>query len=168
MKRAGHGVQLLSPISNLALWIVCFAFVDNADTVQPAQTVEPTGEDVIQQLQPTVDCWEGLLQASGVTIDPSKSWWVLVDFVWDDNLDNFRYRSIDEMPGELTVQDHTGTRWTLEWCEVHDSNDQPTLGVRLTMLGDLWDQIHYLGEQAEIFMNQLMHTSAKETDVLYT
>jgi hypothetical protein len=39
MKRAGHGVQLLSSISNLALWIVCFAFVDDADTVQTAQTV---------------------------------------------------------------------------------------------------------------------------------
>jgi hypothetical protein len=30
MKRVGHEVQLLSPISNLSLWIVCFAFVDNA------------------------------------------------------------------------------------------------------------------------------------------
>jgi hypothetical protein len=48
MKRAGHGVQLLSSISNLALWIVCFAFVDDADTVQTAQTVEQSGEDVIQ------------------------------------------------------------------------------------------------------------------------
>jgi hypothetical protein len=55
------------------------------------------------------------------------------------------------MPGELTVQDHTGKRRTLERCEVNDSNDQPTLGVRLMMSGDLWDQIHYLGEQAEIF-----------------
>jgi hypothetical protein len=72
------------------------------------------------------------------------------------------------MPGELTVKDHTGTRRTLDRCEVHDSNDQPTLGVRLTMSGDLWDQIHYLGEQVEIFVNQLMHTTAKQTDVLYT
>jgi hypothetical protein len=55
MKRGGHGAQLLSSISNLALWIVCFAFVDDADTVQTAQTVEQTGEDVIQQLQPAVD-----------------------------------------------------------------------------------------------------------------
>jgi hypothetical protein len=61
MKRARHGVQLLSSISNLALWIVCFAFVDDADTVQTVQTVEQTGEDVIQQLQPAVDRWEGLL-----------------------------------------------------------------------------------------------------------
>jgi hypothetical protein len=72
------------------------------------------------------------------------------------------------MPGELTVQDHTGMRRTLERCEVHDSNAQPTLGVRLTMSGDLWDQIHYLGEQAEIFVNQLMRTTAKQNDVLYT
>jgi hypothetical protein len=69
-----------------------------------------------------VDRWEGLLRASGGAIEPIKSWWVLVNFVWDDNLDNFRYRSIDEMPGELTVRDHTGTRWTLERCKVHDSN----------------------------------------------
>jgi hypothetical protein len=60
------------------------------------------------------------------------------------------------MPGELTVRDHTGTRRTLERCEVHDSNDQPTLGVQLTMSGDLWDQIHYLGDQAKFFVNQLM------------
>jgi hypothetical protein len=58
MKRAGHGAQLLlSSISNLALWIVCFAFVDDADTVQTAQTVEQTGEDVIQQLQPASNWW---------------------------------------------------------------------------------------------------------------
>jgi hypothetical protein len=72
------------------------------------------------------------------------------------------------MPGEPTVQDHTGMRQTLERCEVHDSNDQPTLGVRLMMSGDLWDQIHYLGEQEEMFVNQLMRTTAKQTDVMYT
>jgi hypothetical protein len=109
-------VQLLSSISNLALWIVCFTFVEDADAVQTTQTVEQTGEDEIQQLQPAVDQWEALLQASGGAIEPSKSWWVLVDFVWDNNLDNFRYRSTDAMPGELTVRDHTGTRRTLEWC----------------------------------------------------
>jgi hypothetical protein len=103
MKRAGHGVQLLLSISTLTLWILCFAFVDDADTVQTAQTVDQSGEDVIRQLQPAVDRWEGLLRASGGAIEPSKSWWVLVDFVWDDNLDDFRYRSIDEMPGALTV-----------------------------------------------------------------
>jgi hypothetical protein len=36
MKRAGHGVQLRSSLSNLALWIVRFAFVYDADTVQTA------------------------------------------------------------------------------------------------------------------------------------
>jgi hypothetical protein len=36
------------------------------------------------------------------------------------------------------------------------------------MSGDLWNQIHYLGEQAEIFVNQLMHTTAKQADMLYT
>jgi hypothetical protein len=61
MKRAGHGVQLLLSISNRSLWIVCFAFVDDADTVQTAQTVEQSGEDVIRHLQPAVDRWEGLL-----------------------------------------------------------------------------------------------------------
>jgi hypothetical protein len=65
-KRAGHGVQLLSSLSNLALWIVCFAFVDGTDTMQTAWTVQQTREDVIQQLQPSVDQWEGLLRASGV------------------------------------------------------------------------------------------------------
>jgi hypothetical protein len=47
MKRAGHGVQLLLSISNLASWIVHFAFVDDADTVQTAQTVQHSVEDVI-------------------------------------------------------------------------------------------------------------------------
>jgi hypothetical protein len=36
------------------------------------------------------------------------------------------------------------------------------------MSGDLWDQIYYLSEQVEIFVNQLMHTMAKKNDVLYT
>jgi hypothetical protein len=36
------------------------------------------------------------------------------------------------------------------------------------MLGGLWNQIHYLGEQAEILVNQLMRTTAKQMDVLYT
>jgi hypothetical protein len=52
-------------------------------------------------LQYAVDQWEGLLRASGSAIEPSKSWWVLVDFTWDDNLHDFRYQSIDKMPGEL-------------------------------------------------------------------
>jgi hypothetical protein len=36
------------------------------------------------------------------------------------------------------------------------------------MSGDLWDQISFLAEQADLFVNQLMRTMATKNDVLYT
>ena len=168
MKRAGHGVQVLSALSTMAVCIVCFAFVDDADTVQTAHSVDQSGEEVLQQFQPAVDRWEGLLRATGGAIEPSKSWWVLIDFVWDAPSHEFKYRSIEDMPGELTVKDHTGTQRILKRIEVEDSNNQPTLGVRLTMTGDLTDQLYHLAQEAETFAFQLQQTRADKKAVFYT
>jgi hypothetical protein len=115
-----------------------------------------------------VDSWEGLLRATGGAIEPYKSWWVLIDFVWDVTSHEFKFRSIEDLPGELTVKDHTGTRRALEGIEVDDSNDQPTLGVCLTMTGDLTDQLHHLSDEAETFVLQLQQTMADKKVVLYT
>jgi hypothetical protein len=58
MKRAGHGVQLLSshfPFQSCLGMDSVFCNMYDTDTVQTAQTIEQTGKDVIQQLQHEVD-----------------------------------------------------------------------------------------------------------------
>jgi hypothetical protein len=87
--------------------------------------------------------------------------------VWDAPSHEFKYRSIEDMPGELTVKDDTGTRRILKRIEVDDSNDQPTLGVRLTMTGDLTDQLYHLAQEAETFAFQLQQTMADKKTVFY-
>jgi hypothetical protein len=103
---------------------------------------------------------EGLLRATGGAIEPSKSWWDLIDFVWDAPSHEVKYRSIELMPGELTVKDDTGTRRILKRSGVDDSNDQPKLGVRLTMTGDLADPLYHLAQEAKTFAFQLQQTVA--------
>ena len=64
-------------------------------------------------LQDVVDHWEGGVRATGGALVPTKSWWYLIDFVWEDN--KWRYSSKEDIPGDITIRDVDGqSRVTLE------------------------------------------------------
>ena len=59
MKRHQHGISILTPLTTMALYVICFAFVDDMDVVHGGKNTKSTGEEVLHEMQEVADRWEG-------------------------------------------------------------------------------------------------------------
>jgi endonuclease/exonuclease/phosphatase family metal-dependent hydrolase len=108
MRVLGFGATFLTAISVTLVAFVCYAFVDDTDVVHTAQDVNTSGIEILHQMQTVIDHWEGGLRATGGAIVPKKSYWYLIDWIWEKG--NWRYATIDDIPGNLTIRDTCGTK----------------------------------------------------------
>ena len=102
MKKQGFGLQTLSTITQRAITIVCFAFVDDADLIVAEYDRSVSSDALISRGQKALYMWEGLIRASGGRLAPKKSYWHLVDVVWTGS--KWSYAK------EAQPQDHWGYR----------------------------------------------------------
>ena len=77
-------------------------------------------------------------------IVPVKTFWYLIDFSWSSG--RWKYKSVDESPGSLWINDIEGIRKEVRRCEPCDA--QETLGVFLAPDGNLRKQKEKLREAA--------------------
>jgi len=78
-------------------------------------------------MQASLTMWHGLLQATGGDLVPDKCFWYLLNFQWANN--HWRYKTIEETPGQLTVQTEEQTMIIIPRLEALEARQ--TLGVRL-------------------------------------
>jgi hypothetical protein len=69
--------------------------------------------------------WDGGLTVTGGALEPSKSFWYLVDYTWDNG--KWRYKTIQEAPGELYCKADKRIESTLKRLKVYEL--RRTLGV---------------------------------------
>ena len=82
MRKRGYGAFLRACISLIALFLVCFMWVDDQQYQQTAESVNDSGESVVDETQAGLDYWVGFLTATGGAISPDKSYWYLLDYRW--------------------------------------------------------------------------------------
>jgi hypothetical protein len=46
MRRYDHGISIISPLTLIVIYVVCFAFVDNTDVVHGGRDVNTSGEEI--------------------------------------------------------------------------------------------------------------------------
>jgi hypothetical protein len=92
MQDLGFGLNTLSSLSDTALTLVGFAFVDDTDLFNAASSVLTKGEDHIAHSQQCVDCWEAILRATGGGLRVDTSFWIFVDFRFRQG--DWKYRLI--------------------------------------------------------------------------
>jgi hypothetical protein len=127
VRAAGYGATFVSALSCAVISFVCYAFVDDTDLVHTRAESDLPATDLIPEMQAAVDHWEGGLRASGGALVPSKSHWYLVNFKWKNG--SWRYCSIADNPGELSMRDHTGSRVPLVRVDVSEA--RCSLGVMI-------------------------------------
>jgi hypothetical protein len=133
MKTAGFGFSILTALTLVSVAFICYAFVDDTDVVHVGQDVNVTGEEILVQMQEVVDHWEGGLKATGGALVPSKSYWYLVDFIWDGK--KWTYSTKEDVPGDISIRTVDGeSRVNLTRYEVDHAEE--TLGVYLAMDGN--------------------------------
>ena len=77
MYEAGYGVEIWTAISNKAIHILSFGFVDDYNLLVASKPDD-------QYLDDLVELWNEGLRATGGALDPGKSFWWLIDMVWHD------------------------------------------------------------------------------------
>jgi hypothetical protein len=124
LKATGFGFKVINAMSKERFSFVCYAFVHDTDLVHASEYEsdkhESSVDQLIDEMQSVVDTWEGGLQASGGALVPSKSYWYLIHFMFANN--KWKYATIHDTPGELTIPDVSGLdRVTLERLVINEA-----------------------------------------------
>jgi hypothetical protein len=143
LRSKGFGCEFLSPFSKEALHFVGYAFADDTDVIV-SQTHMNSHIEAIQTLQRAVNTWEGGLKATCGAIVPEKTFWYLIDFTWSGG--RWHYKSVEDSPGSILLNDIEGIPKELRRCEVHDAQD--TLGIFLAPDGNTLQQQKKMKELA--------------------
>ena len=164
MRVLGFGATFFTAMSVQLITFVCYAFVDDTDVVHTAQDVNTKGEAILTQMQEVIDHWEGGLRATGGAIVPKKSYWYLIDWIWEKG--KWRYASIDDIPGDLTIRDTCGSkRVILQRYNLEIAKE--TLGVFLAMDGNNREEIVKLRAKTQEFADQIRTGSINKWDAWY-
>jgi hypothetical protein len=163
MRAAGHGLNLASAISGILLSFVCYAFVDDTDVIHVAISPLSTGEDVLLEMQTVIDRWEGGIRATGCALVPSKSCWFLIDFLWTGT--KWRYRTMNEMLGDISVLDKDGRRTNLDRHDASTATE--TLGVWQAIDGNNSKEVEALRKKTENFAESMRTGTLSKADAWY-
>ena len=145
LRAEGCGAYFQTAITGDEIRFVGYAFVDDTDLYASSEQPEATGADVAAALQESLNLWEGGIRATGGAIEPDKSFWYLIDFVWHKG--KWRYATEEDCPAELTVRDLNGEVKVLK--RLHPSQAERTLGIRLAPDGSWNAEYKYLLAQAK-------------------
>jgi len=107
-----YGTTIQSLRTSKIIKFVGFGFVDDVNLVVTTNVNQDELQDTLHQLQKTLDLWEHGLCTSGGALSAKKSHWTFIDFKWSGG--NWCYKTRDELPGVLYMNDVTGKRLPLE------------------------------------------------------
>jgi hypothetical protein len=169
MRQQGFGLNIVTVFSALSVVLAGYAFVDDTDIIHAAPGVYTKGEELVPQMQCVLDTWEGLLRATGGALRDDKSYWYLLDYIFRGGV--WKYRSIEDMPGDIDVNvvDRRGAPLPAREVlgRLEPSEARQTLGVYIAMDGNWRKQIEELKEKAVEFAEQLRTGRIAPADAWY-
>ena len=133
LRRRGYGFQSISPITHHRCHLACFTYVDDTDTIH-APVGHSTYQQVTSGLQEAINIWAGGLRATGGTLSPEKSYWYLIDFEWQPKTLTWRYKTMQESPGDIYFMNSNGHQCRIQRHETQTAVE--TLGIPLAMDGN--------------------------------
>ena len=146
LREEGYGVCFKAAISGTRVYFVAYSFVDDTDLCTTLKDQKASGQQVAAIMQDTLDLWEGGLRATGGAIEPSKTYWHLVEYIWRQG--DWRYATEAECPAVLQVKDcQHGHLHMLD--RLSPSEARRTLGVFLDPDGNQKQQVEILREKSK-------------------
>ena len=139
----GFASFLIACLAGATLRMMGYAFVDNTDLCFTGQDNHQLAAHLLPQFQQAVDCWEGLLRATGGGLEHSKTFWCLIDHKWDSATCQWRYHSMEDTQGVISIRKAgEDTRVNLRGVEPWEANK--ILGVWMAMDGNQEAEVEYL------------------------
>ena len=164
MKEEGFGLNVISCLSHLSIAIAGFAFVDDTDIINAANTLETIGEDLFDIQQTVIDTWEGALRATGGALRQNKSYWYMIDYEYASH--TWKYRTKENLKEDTSVQVDNDVRERLEWLEPHEAKE--TLGIFVSMDGNSIDEVNNLLTKTRQMTEYLRTAKNKKKEAWYT
>ena len=125
MRSKGFGVAFKTAVTNDRIELLGGMFVDDGTYFQHAPT--NCGTEVLEKNQAAQNYLRGLFWATGGAIHPSKSFWWLIDFNWNDGVPSLKKKP--RRGGNITIEDKDGIRVPITRCEFNEA--KRVLGVHL-------------------------------------
>ena len=140
----GHRCFFRCALSGEEVSFVGYAFVDDFDQVTTAEEISAPAFIAAEKMQAAVRDWAGSVEVTGGALEPSKSYWYLIDFEWSNG--SYKYKSIASAPASITLADESGNSITLQRLEPHDA--RRTLGLYQAPDGNMVIQHQQMLKQA--------------------
>jgi hypothetical protein len=166
MVALGFGFECLTAIDSKLVTAQCFCFVDDTDVIEAGDSVDQSGEDICSSVQKAASMWAGGISATGGAINPEKSFWWLLDFVWDSRNGRWKFRRKNQLLPDQTLQipGLTGELEALRRLEPDEA--EKTLGVMLAPLADQKAHITHLKGIAKKWAEQVRSGHLHKYDVI--
>ena len=124
LKAQGLSNKIVCPLTGLVLHLIGFAYVDDTDLFAISEDDDVSA--TIQKMQEMVNAWERASKVTGGALEPVKSWWYLVHFVWNKGL--WRYGHIDDMLDvKITTLDKENKLHTLTRLEPDQAEEMTVI-----------------------------------------
>ena len=152
LREAGFGVKIRSSLSQTPTHFAAYVFVDDSDQCETALHSDISTQDLMAQMQSSLNMWEGGLRASGGALVSKTSHWYLIKFLWDSD-GCMWYATCQDEPATLSVQGADGQTTLLTRLEPSDACQ--TLGVRLALDGNNKAEFQFCLDQAKLWSDAL-------------
>lgn len=131
-------------MSGMAITLMGYCFVDDSGVCLSAENSTTTAAELLPKFQAAVDCWEGVLRASGGGLELTKTFWHLIDHKWTGN--KWEYHTVTDTPGKINLPKlDSEDRETVSWKEAFEASK--TLGIFIAMDGNQTAQTDYLRQK---------------------
>ena len=155
LRKAGFGLQVVTPITGEQCSLACFIYVDDADSIHAPAANNITANMIAADTQKMLDTWAGGLFATGGKIEATKSYWYLIDFKWNKKKMIWEYKSIDETPATLHLRYPGSESTPLARKEVWEPDPDGTLGTFIAMDGNQKMIIAHLTRQIDTWADKI-------------
>ncbi|CAJ1969985.1 unnamed protein product [Cylindrotheca closterium] len=166
MTAMGFGFECLTAIDSHLITAQCICFVDDMDVIKAGKSVEQSGEDICHSVQQAASIWAGGISATGGAINPEKSFWWLINFVWDSREGKWRFRRTHQLlpDHKLQIPGLTGELEALRRLEPDEA--EKTLGVILAPLEDQQARVAHLKSISKKWAEQVRSGHLHKYDVI--
>jgi hypothetical protein len=141
LQTQGFGFKSSNLLSDESYHFACYTYVDDTDLIHNGNA-NTTPSEMVAEMQRILDHWAGGLRATGGALVPSKSYWYDIAFKWNQPKSTWEYKTMQELPGSLTLHDHLQQLVTIRRMDVHQANE--TLGLWIAANGNKRAQIQAL------------------------
>jgi hypothetical protein len=144
--KKGHGAKFYCPITNLQHHLSAILYVDDTDLLHIDLTKDESMDVVQDAIQNSVNSWGNLLIATGGVLQPSKCFYSIISFEWENGLWKYANNSLKGESG-ITAPLPGGRKAAIG----HKSVDhvEKTLGAMTSPDGNSATSLQMIQEKAQ-------------------